>query len=329
MPTDRVLKTIIFFSLQHVPLTSWEVYIYLLSDPSSWQRHVSNRYQLVDTDIDRTPVVSFDQVLRALDQLLVAGEVIFDQGFYALPSQANAPSVRIAGYIFGRRREKIINRWAWLLGLVPFIRAVGLNGSQALGKQSAHSDIDLFIMTDTSRMWTARLFVSGLLQILGVRRHGRFVANRFCLNHYLGRNKPLQEHRSLYTALEYGKMRPLVYGHYLSAFLKKNLLWMHVFFPHLTVAEDPKISGSKFQCFFEYLLSGSLGEWFDRTIKRMQWQRIRIDDEEVIVKADELSFHPDTKEIDLIETFLSKIAISTPTVVSVDVKIEVAEIITV
>jgi hypothetical protein len=168
MPTDRVLKTIIFFSLQHLPLTAWEVYTYLLAEPASWQRHVNNRYQLTDTDIERASVVTFDHILKALDQLLAAGQIIFDQGFYAIPSQAKAPAARVAGYIFGRRREKILSRYVWLLGLVPFVRAVGLNGSQALGKQSAHSDIDLFIMTDTSRMWTARLFVSGILQFVGV-----------------------------------------------------------------------------------------------------------------------------------------------------------------
>lgn len=95
---------------------------------------------------------------------------------------------------------------------------------------------------------------------------------------------------------------------------------MHVFFPHLAVTGDAKVSTSRLQTFFEYLLSGSLGEWFDRTVKRMQWQRIRIDDEEVIVKADELSFHPDTKEGQLIEQFLAKTAVAAPVVVSVQLE---------
>jgi hypothetical protein len=105
----------------------------------------------------------------------------------------------------------------------------------------------------------------------------------------------------------------------LAEFQKKNLSWIHIFFPHIVVSDYSAATQSRPQRFFEYILSGSLGEWLDRTVKRIQWRRIRIDDQEVIVKADELSFHPDTKEVDLIETFLSRAVIDTPKVVSVDI----------
>ncbi len=46
------------------------------------------------------------------------------------------------------------------------------------------SDIDLFIVTEQNRMWLVRVLITGIFQILGVRRHGKKVAKRFCLSFF-------------------------------------------------------------------------------------------------------------------------------------------------
>jgi hypothetical protein len=74
--------------------------------------------------------------------------------------------------------------WGRLLRIVPGIRAVAVCNSVALGTASKDSDIDLLIITTESRLWTARLLVTALFQICGVRRHGKKIAGRLCLSFF-------------------------------------------------------------------------------------------------------------------------------------------------
>lgn len=46
------------------------------------------------------------------------------------------------------------------------------------------SDIDIFVVTAPRRMWLVRVLMTGTFQILGVRRHGKHVAGRFCLSFF-------------------------------------------------------------------------------------------------------------------------------------------------
>ena len=47
------------------------------------------------------------------------------------------------------------------------------------------SDIDLFIVTDSDSIWLVRALVTGIFQLLGVRRHGTYTVGRFCLSFFV------------------------------------------------------------------------------------------------------------------------------------------------
>lgn len=69
-----------------------------------------------------------------------------------------------------------------ILKYVPFLRLVNVCNTLAFNYADKDSDIDLFIVTTPRRLWTTRLLVTFLLQILGVRRHHDKIAGRFCLS---------------------------------------------------------------------------------------------------------------------------------------------------
>lgn len=54
-----------------------------------------------------------------------------------------------------------------------------------MGDVNEDSDIDLFVVVKNGRLFTARFFLTGLLHLLGVRRHGRKIAGRFCLSFFI------------------------------------------------------------------------------------------------------------------------------------------------
>lgn len=102
------------------------------------------------------------------------------------------------------------HRVASLLAGLPFVRGIALAGSLAQGKARQSSDIDYLILLEPNRLFTARFLVTLLVQILGLRRTGRLIAGRICLNHYQTlRELPVAPH-SQEHAEDLAQLVPLV-----------------------------------------------------------------------------------------------------------------------
>ena len=84
-----------------------------------------------------------------------------------------------------RAMFKKVARWRWLFQLCPFVRLVGVCNSVTIGDTCKNSDIDLFVVAEPGRLFTARLALTVLTGLFGVRRHGRKVRERFCLSFYV------------------------------------------------------------------------------------------------------------------------------------------------
>lgn len=108
--------------------------------------------------------------------------------------------------LYLRRAERV----AQLLAGLPFIRLVGLNGSLARGEAAEQSDIDYLIITAPGRLYTVRLLVTSFVHLLGLRRYGRLIAGRICLNHYQTADQLTIEPRNRYSAEIFSQLIPLV-----------------------------------------------------------------------------------------------------------------------
>lgn len=80
-----------------------------------------------------------------------------------------------------KKSQKIL----WILKYCPYIRAVGVCNSVAMDIAHKSSDIDLLIITNKNHIWTARLFATIILHILGVRRYDEKISGRFCLSFFI------------------------------------------------------------------------------------------------------------------------------------------------
>lgn len=56
-------------------------------------------------------------------------------------------------------------RWARIIGLLPFVRRIYLTGSVASGRATTQSDIDLLIVAGVNRLWITRALVVGVLKL--------------------------------------------------------------------------------------------------------------------------------------------------------------------
>ncbi len=287
-----------------------EVYKYLVIQPQLLQDKLDDAYELV-SESEPSHIVSLDTVLFALNDLVLNTRLEQSHGYYFLPGKKFLVAERLRNHVYGIARERRIKRWATLLYHIPFVRGAGLTGSQALGQERSGSDIDLFLFTDERFLWTARTLVTGYFQILGLRRHGKKIANRFCLNHYAAGAKKLETGKNIFTALEYIKLRPVTAGISVSAFKTNNTRWLYTFFPNALRINSLTTENSKrslIQKLSELLFTNPLGQWFERTLARVQMKRIR-QEKYIVVEPDELSFHPNSKEVELLQAFFKKTAI--------------------
>ncbi len=238
MLKGRILKTLNFFALQGIPLTLFELHKYLLNDLGTIQQHLSNtNWEVVTSPEIAAPCevrgwVSMADIAACLREECQS-EVRSFRGYHFLAQEtAERVNERLRSYVHGIKRERRILRYGSGVRYLPFVRGLGLVGSQALGQYRERSDIDVLIFVEPEFLWVARFFITCYFQILGMRRHGKLMTNRFCLNHYVGGAKALCQDRNIYTAAEYAKLRPLYPSVMLNEFKRKIALGTFVF-PHI------------------------------------------------------------------------------------------------
>ncbi len=124
-------------------------------------------------------------------------------------------------------------KYMWYISWIPGLRMVAICNSLSMYAGDADSDIDLFIVTDPQRMWLVRILVTAIFQFLWVRRHGKYVAGRFCLSFFcttegLDLSKiAIEEDIYLRTWVEY--LKPIYdQGDCYKLFLNKNNHWVDV-----------------------------------------------------------------------------------------------------
>jgi hypothetical protein len=317
MLKQRILSTLKFFDLQGYPLTLLELHKFLLADIQTIKSRINTDWELINNNdnYNDNNETTIDQVLKCVD-IECQNEIEQQKGFYCLRGRAVIINQRLANYIYGIKREQRICSFAKGLRHLPFVRGVALAGSQAQGVQKPDSDIDLLIILEPKFLWLGRTTVTAYFQALGLRRHGKKIADRFCLNHYLAGVKTISEFRNLYTAWEYAKLRPLVYGRAIAEFQQINCPWIRIFFPNFELADlyhplAPSYSKRgntdqppSLQKNLERMLSGKFGRWLEEKLKNWQLPKIR-QEEFILVREDELSFHPQSKQRELLAKFFA------------------------
>lgn len=301
MLKERILATLKFFDLFNYPLTLLEMRSFLLADPRAMLPMLDDRYELMEGVYAPVKPISIFEVLSCLEKEC-GGLLETRYGFYALAGRGEIITRRWQNYSHGFRRERLIKRYIGWIKNIPFVRGVGLAGSQAMGLAKQDSDIDLLLLARPGRLWLARLLVTIYFQLTGRRRYGSKVADRFCLNHYLAAGHTVAFDRNLYTAAEYLKLRPLVFSAALAEFQNSCAGWIKVFFPNASFPRPAGDSSVPAQAILEKLLSGRFGAMLERAAKKIQHRRIGIG-EFIAASDEELSFHPNNRKQELFRRF--------------------------
>lgn len=284
-----ILKTLIFFDAQDMPLTISEIQNYLVAESNLPEDLTLTR--LADTIVSE-----------------LSGVASLADGFYFITGRENLLTLRQERYKISLMRFRRTRRWLRGLRFLPYLRAVAVSGSQALLNSQNDSDIDLFLITKPNRIWLTRLLVSLYFQILGQRRYGQQIRNRFCLNHYLCEGATISQDQNLYTAVEYANLLPVLGVAALGRFWAQNG-WIRNFLhqPFLESANPfVALRFSPVQKALEYLLDFTIGPLLNWLSGIYQKRRIKLQ-EYIMVTDQELSFHPGSRGQRILASYQGKL----------------------
>lgn len=99
-----------------------------------------------------------------------------------------------------------------ILGLVPWIKLLGITGTVAAYNASKSDDIDVFIITQNGRVWVTRFFVVLILKVLGKYRTDAAPKGKICPNIFIDESNIVwnEKAQNLYVAHEILKMIPVI-----------------------------------------------------------------------------------------------------------------------
>lgn len=162
-----ILRTLAYFDVLDFPLTVEELWRWLYPAPDQ-----TVRAAVADVEA----ALSTPELKQRFDR---RNDLVFFRGREALVD------LRSARHEFGQKKWKRAFSGAQFLEVVPFVKMVAVSNTLAIDNAKESSDIDYLIVTSPGHIWLARTMVTGILNMLGIRRHGDKVKDRICLSFYV------------------------------------------------------------------------------------------------------------------------------------------------
>lgn len=141
---SAVFQTMVYYDLFDYPLTSVELWKYLITAESY------SLAEVIQTATEHT-------------------EIALHCGFFCIKGKEWVVDERIKRYKNATRFRKKLLRWKWIFRSMPFLRAVYISGPLAQDAPHKDSDIDLVLFSKHNKLWTSRFFMVLLLKLLRAR----------------------------------------------------------------------------------------------------------------------------------------------------------------
>jgi len=218
---QAILSTILYYDTLNYPLTSFEVFKYLVNplhvagshyfedEPQKDSIRISefNSGRKYEMEFNK---ISLANIRKTLEDNELKKFIQEKNGFYFLRGREDIIRTRINRQKIADQKWKKARKIISLLQLIPYVRMVTVSGSLALNNTREESDIDVLIAVKSGRIWLTRFFVTVFLQLIGRRRHKNLTKDRICLNHYISDRNLEIKFKSLYNAQTYAHIIPVL-----------------------------------------------------------------------------------------------------------------------
>lgn len=179
---------------------------------------------------------------------------------------------------YSQEKEEKLKKYLRILKGFSQIQFIGISGSIAAKNAQQDDDIDLFIITEQSRLWTGRMIAGLLAFFMGIKRMrgSKNQKDKVCLNLFFDAQEltvPVQK-QTEYIAHEILQLVPLVNKNTTyERFLHENR-WITTLFPHAQARLSPIQAHpspkrrSRLGDFFEHLCRGIQTRYMQSAITR-------------------------------------------------------------
>ena len=268
-----ILVTICYFDVFDYPLTLVEIWQWL---------YVGQKAET--QNLGTTKIFDVQNALDVSDYLKKRIEC--QNGFYFLYGRKGLVEKRMARYNIAESKYKKAIRAIKILKYVPYVKTLAICNNLSYQNARNDSDIDLFIIIKSGRLFSARLLVTLITHFLRMRRHHRLIKDRICLSFYVTDKflnlesllkKPYDPHFAFWFSqfvpvYDRGTFRKLMEE---NGWLKNYLPNSFFYYTTLRRTVSDTFFSKHFKNGCEYILSSFLGDWLEKIVRYLQMKRIR------------------------------------------------------
>jgi hypothetical protein len=257
-----ILETVAYYDAMDYPMTEFEIWKYLTNIQGEAGEE---KYSLID-------------VIRTLRTSENLGRKIERRwGFWHLVGRSWLIEQRLERNKISDQKLKKIVKTVRRLRYVPFVRMVGVTGRVAMKNAEASSDLDVLIVLRHKRIFTGRLLVTGMVQLLGIRRQGNKIKDRICLNYFITDRSQEILTKDAFSASEYSFMLTLFGFEVYREFQKANH-WIRRYKPNFFPDEIPprKLVEDNWLSKLSRRIGESLPgqDWLEKKMKKWQVKKV-------------------------------------------------------
>ena len=303
-----ILRTLAYFDVFDYPLTIDQLWRWLY--PADGQT-ISASLSDVEQELEKPELKS--KVGRGGTYVFLAG-------------RDHIVAVRESRFKYGERKWKRVLSAIGFLEVVPFIRMVAVVNTLAIDNAKEESDMDLLIVTAPQHLWLARLAITGIVSMLGYRRHGDKIKNRICLSFYSTTDvidfSPLQlQPKDPHFAFWTSQAVPLINNNGTYEKFQSANAWVKDYLPNAwdwnwqSRVVKPNSGLQSIRLFFETAFTQPIGSVLetmarDQQMKKMEkntTSKASLGTSEVVISDHMLKFHEDDRRARYNQAFVERL----------------------
>lgn len=246
------------------------------------------------------------------------------EGFYFLEGREKNLETRKNRTQTIQKFQKKVRRFLPFIQLVPYVRMVAVCNTLAMETANEQSDIDLFIITAPGKIFLARTLTTILFSLLGIRRHGKKIAGRFCLSFYMNENhldlqKIMKNQNDIYLLYWFRSLQPIYGKSMYKKFIHTNQWIVEKYFSiNKTWPIEKRLRTNKLfnglALFWEWILDHTFAHSLEKKLQEKHLKRHRKNlqklgpESSVVVNETMLKFHNVDRREEFSQKFEEKIA---------------------
>jgi len=160
-----IFSTLCYFDIHNYPLTLFEIYKWLY--------------------IDDCEVHSLGRIKERLESGELSHLVGLKSGYYYLLASEKIVADRQRRYVISAHKSKIAQRAAKIFSYVPFVESVCACNDFGFNSLDKKSDIDLFVIAKSQRIYFVRLALIAIIMILRLRPKRTDKSDKICLSFFI------------------------------------------------------------------------------------------------------------------------------------------------